>query len=235
VGWVYNPFDNTAIKILYGTAFRAPSPYEMYYHDGYYSMMENEDLEPERLTTAEVVLEQGFGQHLKGSVSLYRTDVTDLIYQVLTEDDLLQFQNIGEAEAMGVEVNLNANYKGILARAGVNYQESENITDEIELVNSPKYSGNIGVSIPVIAEKLFFTVESRYVGERLDVWLEPVDPYFVANVILFTKDLIPHVELTAKVLNVLDKEYYDPVSSEHEQSSILQDGRTFQVKLTLKT
>ncbi|UCC12087.1 MAG: TonB-dependent receptor [candidate division WOR-3 bacterium] len=234
VGWVYNPFENTAIKVLYGTAFRAPSPYEMYYHDGYYSMLANEDLEPERLTTAEFVLEQGFGRHLKGSVSLYRTDVKDLIYQVLTEDDLLQFQNVGEAEAMGVEVNLNANYKGILARAGVNYQESQNVTDDTELVNSPKYSGNIGVSIPVLAEKVFFTVESRYVGERLDVWLEPVDPYLSTNVILFAKDLIPHVELTAKVLNVLDEEYYDPCSSEHEQSSIMQDGRTFHVKLTLK-
>jgi len=235
VGWVYNPFENTAIKILYGTAFRAPTPYEMYYHDGYYAMMENEDLEPERLTTAEFVLEQGFGQHLKGSVSLYRTDVTDLIYQVLTEDDLLQFQNIGEAEAMGVEINLNAIYKGILARAGINYQESENITDATELVNSPKYSGNVGLSIPVITEKLFFTVEARYVGERFDVWLEPVDPYFSTNVILFTKELIPHVELTAKVLNVLDEVYYDPCSGEHEQSSIQQDGRTFQVKLTFKT
>jgi iron complex outermembrane receptor protein len=206
----------------------------MYYHDDYETMADNQNLEPERLTTAELVLEQRLGQHLKGSVSLYRTDVKDLIYQVLNEDDLLQYQNIGEAEAMGVEVNLNAHYKGILARAGVNYQQSENITDETELVNSPEYSGNIGVSIPVLAEKLFFTVESRYVGERLDVWLEPVDPYLTTNVILFAKDLIPHVELTAKVLNVLDEEYYDPVSSEHEQSSIMQDGRTFLAKLTLK-
>lgn len=235
VGWVYNPFENTAIKLLYGTAFRAPSPYEMYYHDDFETMADNEDLEPERLTTAELVLEQGFGRHLKGTVSLYRTDVKDLIYQVINEDDLLQYQNIGEAEAMGVDVTLNANYKGILARAGVNYQQSENITDETDLVNSPEYSGNIGVSIPVLAEKVFFTVESRYVGERLDVWLEPVDPYMTTNVILFAKDLIPHVELTAKVLNVLDEEYYDPVSGEHEQSSIMQDGRTFLVKLTLRT
>lgn len=93
----------------------------------------------------------------------------------------------------------------------------------------------IEVPASVITEKLFFTVETRYVEERLDVWLEPVDPYLSTNVTLFAKELIPHIELTAKVWNVLDEEYYDPCSGEHEQSSILQDGRTFQVKLTLKT
>ena len=55
---IYQPFDMTTIKLLYGTAFRAPSPFELYYNDGNVTQKSNPNLQPENIETYELVLEQ---------------------------------------------------------------------------------------------------------------------------------------------------------------------------------
>jgi outer membrane receptor for ferrienterochelin and colicin len=41
-----------------------------------------------------------------------------------------------------------------------------------------------------------------------------------------------HLQVAASVYNLFDAQYGDPGSREHRQSSIQQDGRTVQIKLT---
>lgn len=31
---IWSPYDETTVKLLYGAPFRAPNPYELYFHDG---------------------------------------------------------------------------------------------------------------------------------------------------------------------------------------------------------
>ena len=49
---IINPVGRTTIKALAGRAFRAPSAYELYYHDGSVSQKPAVKLAPERLRTA---------------------------------------------------------------------------------------------------------------------------------------------------------------------------------------
>jgi iron complex outermembrane receptor protein len=90
-GVVLTPAPETTLKVLYGTAFLAPSPYESYLHYGsFYSVdggatyqsdywhLGNPDLKPQKKQTVEVTLLQGLGQSLALSASAFFSRVTDL-------------------------------------------------------------------------------------------------------------------------------------------------------------
>lgn len=238
---IYNPFDKTNIKVLYGTAFRAPSPYELYYHDGYYTMEPNKSLSPERLRTTELVIDQGIGPNANALLSVYHTTLTDLIYQVLTADTgltnspMLQFQNVRKVAANGVELTLNGTYAGIHARLGYSYQETQDENTSRQLVNSPSNSGNLNVSVPFLSAGNYLSSEVRYVGRRMMTNREWLRSYALMDVVLFMKELIPHFEITAKVNNLFDTSYEDPCSTEYLQTRLPGDRRGFFLKLTYRS
>ena len=65
---IYSPSLATTFKLLYGTAFRAPSAYEL--SPGGFSYLQNENLRPETAETMEAVWQQRLAPGLLGSVSL---------------------------------------------------------------------------------------------------------------------------------------------------------------------
>lgn len=248
VGVVYNPGKYSSLKFLYGSAFRAPTFYELYYHDGYPepdnfpTMKPNPDLDPETLKTYELVFEQEIGGKIEAGLSLYRTDLSDIISQVKIEEEdfdkpLLQFQNTGEAEADGIELSLKGKWKGMEGRLSYNYQKTENKKTHRELANSPRNSANLGLSFPLFQDRIYLTGEVQYIGKRLTVSEEEeewLDPYLVTNLILFSRGLLPNLEITAKVNNLFDKSYADPCSTEFKQTKIPQNRRNFLLKIGCK-
>ena len=99
------------MKLLYGSAFRAPNAYEVWYTYGPYKA--NPALEPERIRTVEAVFEQQFARRYRVSAGVFRYWVTDLInQQVDPADDLLVYANSGDVNATGVELEI----EGRLAR-----------------------------------------------------------------------------------------------------------------------
>ena len=52
---IYQPFEKTTLKALYGQAFRAPNVYELYYRDGGLSEKANPKLKPEKIQTYELL------------------------------------------------------------------------------------------------------------------------------------------------------------------------------------
>jgi outer membrane cobalamin receptor len=90
-GMVLHPAAMTTVKLLYGTAFLAPSPYESSAHYGsFYSTdggktyasdywhLGNADLKPQRKKTVEATVVQGLGRALVLSASGFYSRVADL-------------------------------------------------------------------------------------------------------------------------------------------------------------
>jgi iron complex outermembrane receptor protein len=234
IGFVLGPYGRSVIKLLYGEAFRGPSVYELFYNDGGLSQMENPDLQPEEIKTYELVLEQRIANDIKGIVSLYHYDISNLITSV---DDPLsgmsQFQNMGNVQGGGAELGLRRTWEnGIRGFMNISYQESENEETKKEMVNSPEVVSNAGISVPVIGSKAYLSAETRYISRRLTLSDEHTGGYYLTNVIFFAPSVWNGFDISVSIRNLFNTGYADPGSPDHVQDAIPQDGRNFWFKIT---
>lgn len=223
---IYNPVDATVLKALYGTAFRAPNFFEL-------SDPRNQNLSPEKITTYELVYEQGIGNHLRSSVVGFYNEIDDLI--AFRNGSFVNFN----AEARGVEVALEGSWvRGLRGRVSYTYQETRDRETNETLPDSPHHLAKINLSVPVWKEKVFFGVEGQLVSKRTTLGAmlpaETAGAYGVVNLTLFSQNLAPGLDISASVYNLLDRKYSDPATPFHLQNLIEQDGRTFRVKLVYR-
>lgn len=230
---IYEPFERFAVKLLYGSAFRAPNAYELHYDDTSTIKVVGA-VEPETIETYEVVLEKYLTENLRLSLSGYYYTVENLI--ALDQDPgdgLLFFRNLEDVEGRGVELEVSGKLPwGMEMRAGYAYQKAKNGVTGEELVNSPRHQAKLNVAVPVYRENIYASAEMRAMSSRKTLAGEKADSSFVTNFTLFGKDLIKGLEVSASIYNVFDESYADPGSEEHVQDLIEQDGRSFRIKLT---
>lgn len=230
---IYNPFEKTIFKLLYGRAVRAPNAYELYYSDGYTSK-DNPGLDEESVNTFELMVEQYFGKHYRGTVAGYYYQLDDPIAQVLDRlDGKYVFQNLDKIDSYGVEFELEGKWEGGL-EGTMSYavQNLKNHGDDINLSNAPKHLIKLNLIVPLMREKIFLGIEEQYVSKRETVYDTELEDFAITNLTLFGTNLIKGCELSASIYNLFDKKYKDPGGDEHRQEGIEQDGRTWRVKLT---
>ena len=232
VALIYNPWEKSTLKAIYGTAFRAPSFYEVSTSDHV--------LKPEEITSYELVYEQDIGRHLRSSVSGFYNQMNDLIVF-----DSGTFTNF-DAETKGIELALEAFWpSGIRGRASYSFQDTRDTVAGWDVPDSPNHLLKFNLSVPLVREKLFAGVEFQYAsnrrslhnttdasGQPLTVQGEDAAGFGIVNLTLFSHNLIKNLEFSASVYNLLDSRYSDPASSFHTQDVIGQDGRSFRIKLT---
>ncbi len=136
VGLVYQPQDNTTFKLLYGEAFRAPSPMDTSEIYGIFSGTKNPagqytssffrapnlNLKPEKSRTLEFEFSHFFNKDFNISLSGYYTRLKNTILAV-TDKTAVQFisggdikgtesnQNLGSSYIFGFELSSNYLYK----------------------------------------------------------------------------------------------------------------------------
>ena len=230
---IYN-LPKTAIKVIYGEAFRAPTPYEAYYGaGGLLGSDPSPHLRPEDITMYELVVERYFGDHLRGAASAYYYTLDNLISQEINPvTGNLIFENSEQVEAKGLELELEGKWAyGLEGRMSYALQEAHDQKTGETLTNSPHHLVKFNLICPLIGEKLFAGLEARYTSGRHTLAGHTTDGFFVTNLTLFNQYLLKGLEVSGSVYNVFDQHYGDPGASEHRQDVITQDGRTFWVKL----
>jgi iron complex outermembrane receptor protein len=236
VGLIYQALEDTTCKFLYGTAFRAPSAYELYYHDGGWTTKSNPDLEAEEIESFEVVLEQKINKTFSASISGYYNTIDDLIDLELDPGDgLLYFDNIGEVTAKGVEATVFGRWdNGAQAKTSYSYVRTHNKNTGMSLANSPKHMVNFNLIYPVIAKTLFAGIDTQWTGKRNTLDGNQTDDAFITNLTLTYDNLIDNLQVQVGIYNLFDETESHPGFDEHLQDEIEQDGRTFAMKLTYR-
>jgi outer membrane receptor protein involved in Fe transport len=231
LGLVYRTDADTAIKALFGGAYRAPTVYETYY----YPDPLGRPLRPEHLRTSEIVYEQYVGGTLRLTATAYVTRATNLISQVPNDVDYYYFLNGDRADSHGVEAEAERRWScGVLMRGSVVAQWAEDPVSGVELSNSPHHLGLVHVAVPMWSRQLTAAAESQFVGERFSSFGNHVPGGWLTNVNLtWTRPNHP-LSLAARVTNVFDREYAHPVGFEFRQDVIPQDGRAVSVRATLR-
>ena len=229
---IYEPLKKTVFKLLYGKAFRAPNDYELFYQGG--GNKSNPDLKPESIQTLELDWEQYLGNHLRGVASAFYYKINDLISQeVDPKDGLLVYRNADQIEARGLEFEIEGKWPDLVeGRISYTFQDTKNRETGTGLTNSPKHLTKLNLNFPLIKGKLFFGLEEQYTSNRKTLAGKEADDFFVTNLILFSQGLLKGLEASASVYNLLDRKYGDPGASEHIQDILIQDGRSFRLKLT---
>ncbi|MGH9632351.1 MAG: TonB-dependent receptor plug domain-containing protein [Bryobacteraceae bacterium] len=233
LGLIYNPFEETTVKLLYGHAFRAPSFYELFWWQNEASKA-NPRLNPETINTPELVLEQRLGKHIQLTAAGFYYAIDGLITQKTDPaDNLLVYQNLDKIQTKGLELELEGKWaSGVEGRVAYTLQDGKNLQTGSKLRNSPRDVAKFNLSVPLARNKLFAGFATYYVGKRATGRGSQTGAALVSDFTLFSRRLINGFDLSANVHNLFNQRYAHPGSEEHVQDFIRQDGRTFRVKLT---
>lgn len=231
---IYQPGGGATVKMLYGTAFRAPSAYELYYRS--FIIKSNPELAPEHIRTFEVIVEKEISPHLQAAISGYHNKIDKLISQTTDPSDgLAVFRNLDKVRSKGLEFQLTAKWlSGLEGHAAYNLQRTTNDATGQLLTNSPLHLAKLGWIVPVVQNRLFASFDSWYMSRRRTLAGSSVGGFAVINATLLSRNLGGHADLSAGLYNLLDKNYADPGAEEHLQDSLRQDGRNFRLKLTFR-
>jgi iron complex outermembrane receptor protein len=232
---IVSPTEKSAVKLLYGSAFRAPNDYELYYTSPTSTppMVANPDLKPEKINTYELVYEHYLGDHLRATAAGYYYKIKDLINQTADAMGNSVFMNIEEVEARGIELELDNKWaNGMEGKISYTIQRAEDKLTGEPLTNSPAQSAKLNLAVPIMREKVFAGVEEQYMSRRRSLAGDYADGFYITNLTLFTQNIINRFELSASVYNLFGKKYGDPVSADLVQNILQQDGRTYRLKLT---
>ncbi len=222
---VYTPWDKTTLRASVGKAFRTPTLSDLYAKSVFSSGVTydaNPDLRPEKTTSWEIGVEQGFQSGTIFRATYYENYLTDLIYSTFVTPTLNVKQNAGKAEVKGIELEVRQPiFTGLTGFANYTYNDSK-ITENSA---SPQSVGkqmtytipeqfNIGLDMESGAWS--GSVVGRYVGnpysndQNLDtvngVW-GAQDPYFTLNAKIGYQ-ITKWLSASFSVDNILDKEYY---------------------------
>lgn len=234
-GLIFNPTKTSALKLLYGTAFRAPNAYELFYaYSGTGGSKGNADLKPENMRMLEFVYEQALSDTVHVSAGAFSYRVRNLITQELDPSDgLLVFRNARGLKGRGVSAEVDARWdSGFRSRLAYTLQEVRDEETRQVPPNSPLHMVKGDFSIPVWGNKLFWSMNANFMSSRRTSAGEKTDTVFTIDTTLFAQRLLSGLECSASIYNILNRKFSDPVGSELLQDRILQDGRNFRVKIT---
>ncbi|MFY9691467.1 MAG: TonB-dependent receptor, partial [Candidatus Acidiferrales bacterium] len=223
IALIYHPASSTTAKLLYGSAFRAPVPYESDPDYGPF-YVGNPKLQPEKIWSVEGILEQGLGSHLRASGSVFYNRITNLItLETDPNTELSVYENSQAATAKGVEVELNGGLAGSLTgRASYSYTQTVDSMTGQTPPNSPSNLVKLNLTMPFFRHKFSASLDGQYTGKVTTLAGNTLGGFSVLNATLIGPTLGKHADISASVYNLLDKKYSFPGRPEDPEDALLQ-------------
>ncbi len=231
---IYSADQATTWKLLYGSAYRAPSDLERFYNIGTSDSLS--DLHPEKIRTWEVLWERMIGPHQRHVASLFYYQAEDLIELVQVAVPFTHYveRNLRSAQATGLEYGIETTSSdGWQGRASITWQYAKDSDTGEWLTNSPRLLGKVDFSVPVAGWRL--GSELLAIGPRRQVPVSATAPpgrtaaTAVVNLVVHGEALAPGLEWRAGIYNLLDTEYADPTFkqtyAENGIPELVQPGR----------
>ena len=229
---IYNPWEKTTLKFLYGQSFRAPNLFELYYTAP--GNEANPTLNPETVRTMELAWEQYFATHYRTRVSGFYYPIHGLIdQQVDAVNGNAFFVNAGSLSLQGLEFALSRNLpRGLEGTASYSFQQATNTSTRIAVTNAPKHLIQASLSVPLVKQKVFASMDLQYVSKRAILAGPYLGAYVVPNFTLFARDISKRWEISASLYNAFNRRYADP--SGNGLAENIHDGRSFRIKVGYK-
>lgn len=188
----------TTLKGSWGTAFKAPTSYQLF------SSFGNPALQPETSEGWELGFDQQLiTNRLDAGVVYFHTDYKDLIdYDFNT----FTYGNIAEATTDGVEVYCSATLtEDLRLRLGYTYLDNDDQTGNTFHLKRPQNAVDAELNYAA-TEKLNLNLYAGYTGSREDVGGIKLEPYTLVNFAV-RYQATQKVQLYGRLDNVLNEDY----------------------------
>ena len=184
----------------------------------------------------EVVWEQYLANHFRITISGFYYPIHGLISQQVdpaTRD--AAFANAGSLNIRGLDFALAKSLSGGLeGTISYSFQDLANTSTRTAVTNAPKHLFQASLSVPVIKQKIFASMDLQYVSSRATLAGEYAGAYIVPNFTLFTRNVLNRWEVSASLYNAFNQVYADPAGNGLAENVLFQDGRTFRIKVGYK-
>lgn len=233
---IVNPAAGSTVKLLYGSAFRSPNVYELYYQSpaSSPSMISNPDLRPEQIKMYELVFEQYLGTGFRATADGYYYKINDLINQTIDAAGNLVFNNIEEVDARGLELELEKRWvSGVSGRLSYALQRATNTRTGDVLTNSPEQLAQLNITVPFVKERFFASLEEQYTSDRKTISGKSISDIWLTNLTVLARNTARTVEASVSVYNVFGRDYSNPAPPNLAPlDTVQQDGRALRFKVT---
>jgi iron complex outermembrane receptor protein len=215
VGLNWEFIKNYTLRFSYGSAFRAPSFGETTLANNT-STLGSSNLSSESVKTFELGLTAHVTDALQGQITLYQSQIKDIISLQSASTTVSQYKNQGEANTRGIEFEGKYTIaKNTYLAFNYAYQHAQDDRYH-RLADTPQHRANIMANVELTPQvnlyidTLLKSATTRVLGDNRD----DVAGYGVANSVLTVKDIgFKGWEASFSVSNLLDKKYYSPASS----------------------
>jgi outer membrane cobalamin receptor len=231
VALLYKVTPRDTLKLIGGSAFRAPNAYELYYaYPGADGQAANPNLQPERITTRELVLEHALAGAGHATLSMFHYAIDGLVnIQQDLDTGLSVYRNLDHAQGHGIEAALENQFGGTRVRASYAWQRASG-NNGVPLINSPRQLGKVNLvsDLPWAAARLGSELlcSSARRGER-----DTAGGYCVANLTLTVAQMVADADLSFSVFNAAGKRYADIADAAFARETVARQGRTLYAKL----
>ena len=233
VALIYKLTRSDTAKLIYGTAFRAPNAYELYYAvPGSGGQIANPGLKPEHISTIEAVFEHAFSGSDRMTLSVFRYAIKDLIsLETDPVSNMSVYQNVDRARATGAELATeNVFFERVSVRASYSWQLAQDASNNTTLQNSPRHLFKLNAVAPLFDNLGRLGTEVQCSASRLAI-VQRVGGFCLTNFTLSSVRLVPKATISLSVYNAFDKRYAEPAGSEFTQAAIEQQSRTIYAKM----
>lgn len=206
--------DSIDYTISYGTAFVAPS-----FNQLFFPFFGNENLNPEESETIEVGL-RGTHENVVWNIAAYSTNIENLI---AFDNSTFLAGNIDEADITGLELGANVNLGDYFVSAQLDYSEARDAQTDEFLTDRALVNANIETGYRF--EKGVVSVDVDAEHGRRDSSL--VLPGFAVVGLSGVYNVTDNLKLSARIDNLLDKDYSVNVANSFSGDFFRNDGRAY--------
>jgi len=200
LGYRFN--DQHQLSLNFGEGFKAPS-----FNDLYYPFGGNPDLKFETSSNSEFVY-KGFYNLGSLVVSVYDSEIENLIQWSPDASGVWAPKNIGSADIFGVDASLKISYGNLSHKITASYVEAEDGNTGNQLALRAK--NHFGYEISYQVKKFDFFAQAQQVGERPDTDFQTFTPTMLDSYVQLNVGVgyrfNDNVQLKFKISDALDEE-----------------------------
>ncbi|HWV16922.1 MAG TPA: TonB-dependent receptor [Cellvibrio sp.] len=212
---VWSANQDVTTKLLYGSAFRAPSFMELYFQNNPVSLG-NTQLHPERMDTLEMGVNYRLTGELQTSFTVFKYLAQDLIEFTPDRGARTQTaQNARDQEAVGIEWELNWKPSAQWHLSGsYSWQNARDKQTREDIADAPGQQIKLNAKWE-FAPRWFISSQAYYVADRQrieDDYRLAVDDYTLMNLSLRREKILRNLDISLTVRNIADTKAYEPSS-----------------------